>query len=106
MPTPSTHAARPRAREGGPRRRAKQRGALRIGRLGPLDALNYLALLAAEAPDRYERAARTWLARLLAESPALRLNEVDVALGCLRGIAALYEEQSREVLRELVKASA
>jgi hypothetical protein len=74
-----------------------------LGRLGLLDALDYLVLLAAEAPDRYERAARKWLARLLSESPAPTLNEVDVALGCLRGLAAGYEEQSREVLRALVK---
>ena len=69
----------------------------------PRRALDYLVLLANEAPDRYDRAARKWLTQLLAESPALTLNEVEVALGCLRGIAALYEEQSREVLRVLVK---
>jgi hypothetical protein len=74
-----------------------------LGRLGLLDALDYLALLAEETPERYDRAARKWLARLLAESPALTLDEVDVALGCLRGVASLYEEQSREVLRALVK---
>jgi hypothetical protein len=74
-----------------------------MGRLGLNDALDYLVLLAAEAPDRYDRAARRWLARLLEESPALTLDEVDVALGCLRGVAALYEEQSREVLRALGK---
>src|SRR5262249_36991727 len=74
-----------------------------LGRLGLLDALDYLTLLAAEAPDRYDRAARKWLARLLAESPALTLDEATAALGCLRGIEALYEEQSREVLRALVK---
>ena len=74
-----------------------------MGRLGLSDALDYLTLLATEAPDRYDRAARKWLGRLLAESPALTLNEVEVALGCLRGIAALYEEQSREVLRALMK---
>lgn len=67
------------------------------------DALDYLVLVATEAPDRYDRTARRWLARLLAESPQLSLDEVEVALGCLRGIAALYEEQSREVLRALVK---
>jgi hypothetical protein len=39
----------------------------------------------------------------LDESPALTLNEVDMALGCLRDISALYEEPSREVLRALVK---
>jgi hypothetical protein len=49
------------------------------------------------------RAARRWLARLLEESPALTLDEVDVGLGCLRGVAALYEDPSREVLRALVK---
>jgi hypothetical protein len=73
-----------------------------IGRLGLLDALDYLALLAAEAPDRYDRAARRWLARLLSES-TLTPDEVSVAFGCLRGLAAGYIEQSREVLRTLVK---
>jgi hypothetical protein len=66
------------------------------------DALDYLVLLAAEAPERYDRAARKWLARLLAESPALTLNEAMVALGCLRGLREGYEP-SREVLRALVK---
>ena len=74
-----------------------------MGRLGLVDALDYLALLSQEAPDRYDRAARKWLARLLAESEALTLDEVSVALGCLRGLAAGYGEQSREVLRALVK---
>ncbi len=74
-----------------------------LGRLGLNDALDYLTLLAAEDPERFERAARKWLARLLAESPALTLNEAMVALGSLRGIGSLYEEQSREVLRALVK---
>jgi hypothetical protein len=74
-----------------------------LGRLGLNDALDYLTLLGAEDPERFERAARKWLALLLAESPALTLDEVTVALGCLRGIGALYEEPSREVLRALVK---
>src|SRR6476661_6887553 len=47
-----------------------------MGRLGLNDALDYLVLLAAEAPDRYDRAARKWLARLLNESSALTLDEV------------------------------
>jgi hypothetical protein len=73
-----------------------------MGRLGLLDALDYLALLAAEAPDRYDRAAQRWLSRLLAESP-MTPDEAAVAFGCLRGLAAGYGEQSREVLRALVK---
>ena len=39
-----------------------------MGRLGLLDALDYLVLLAREAPDRYDRAAWRWLSRLLASS--------------------------------------
>jgi hypothetical protein len=73
-----------------------------LGLLGLLDALDYLTLLAAEAPDRYDRAAQRWLARLLAES-TLTPDEVAVASGCLRGLAAGYGEQSREVLRAVVK---
>ena len=72
------------------------------GGLGLNDALDYLALLAGEAPDRYDRAARKWLARLLAESPALTLDEAAVALGSCAG-SRPYGEQSREVLRALVK---
>jgi hypothetical protein len=74
-----------------------------MGRLGLNDALDYLVLLAAEKPERFDRAARKWLARLLSESPALTLDEAAVALGCLRGLAAGYGEQSREVLQALVK---
>ena len=39
-----------------------------LDRLGLNDALDYLVLLAADAPDQYDRAARKWLARLLSES--------------------------------------
>src|SRR5262245_39035987 len=73
-----------------------------LGRLGLIDALDYLTLLATEAPDRYDRAAQRWLSRLLDES-TLSPDEVAVASGCLRGLAAGYEEQSREVLWALAK---
>ena len=73
-----------------------------MGRLGLNDALDYLVLLAVESPERFDRAARRWLARLLAESDALTLDEVVIALGCLRGLAG-YGDQSREVLRAMVK---
>ncbi len=54
------------------------------------------------ARRRLSRAGRKWLARMLAESPALTLNEAMVALGCLRGLREGYEP-SREVLRALMK---
>jgi hypothetical protein len=74
-----------------------------MGRLGLNDTLDYLALVSQEAPDRFDRAARRWLARMLSESEALTLEEADMALSCLRGLRAGYVEQSREVLRALVK---
>ena len=72
-----------------------------LGRLGLNDALDYLTLFAAEDAERFERAARKWLARLLAESPALTLNEAMLAVGCLRGLREGYEP-SRDVLRALL----
>jgi len=45
----------------------------------------------------------TEVLRLLEESPALTPDEVTLAVGRLCGFAASYEEQSREVLREVVK---
>ena len=73
-----------------------------MGRLGLNDALDYLALVAAETPERYDRAAQRWFARLLSES-TLTPDEVVAAFGCLRGLAAGYAEESQEVLRAAVK---
>jgi hypothetical protein len=92
---PSVRSVPPCAR--GAKHVQAETSAREIGRLGLLDALDYLTLLAAEAPERYDRTAKRWLARLLAESTALTLDEVTVALGCLRGLAAGYGEHSREV---------
>jgi len=55
---------------------------------------------AAHCAERYDQAA--WLSRLLAESEALSPDEGRGG-GRLRGLAAGHEEQSREVLRALVK---
>ena len=74
-----------------------------LPRLGLLDALDYCTLLAAEAPERYERAARRWLMRLLAESDTLTLDEAHLALACLRSLPAGDVDQLRAVLRVLVK---
>jgi hypothetical protein len=74
-----------------------------LGRLGLVDALDYLTLLAAEEPDRFERPARRWLARLLSESDALTLDEVQLAVACLRCLTWGDVEQLRDTLRALVK---
>ena len=72
-------------------------------RVGLLDALDYCALLAAEAPDRYDPAARRWLGLLLAECGSLTLDDVQLALACLRSLPAGDVDPIRETLRALVK---
>jgi hypothetical protein len=74
-----------------------------LGRLGLLDALDYLALVATEEPARFERAARRWMTRLLDESHDLGLDDAQLALACLRSLPAGDLEQLRETLRALVK---
>jgi hypothetical protein len=72
-------------------------------RLGSLDALDYCALRAADVPDRYESAARCWLGLLLAECGSLTLDDVQLALSCLRSLPAGDVDPVRETLRALVK---
>jgi hypothetical protein len=57
-------------------------------RVGLLDALDYCVLLASEAPKLYDAAARKWLGLLLAECGSLTLDDVQLALACLRSLAA------------------
>ena len=72
-------------------------------RVGLLDALDYCVLLAAEAPDRYDAAAPRWLGLLLAECGSLTLDDVQLALACLRSLPAGDVDPVRETLRALVK---
>jgi hypothetical protein len=74
-----------------------------LGRLGLLDALDYLTLLAAEAPERFERAARRWFVRLVAQSEELSLDDAELAIACLRSLPTGDVEQLRATLRVLVK---
>jgi hypothetical protein len=74
-----------------------------MGRLGLNDALDYLTLLAAEKPERFDRAARRWLARLLTESDTLTLDDAPLALACLQSLPAGDADPLRETLRALVK---
>ena len=68
-------------------------------RVGLLDALDYCTLLAAEAPDRFDPAARRWLGLLLAECGSLTLDDVQLALACLRSLPAGDVDPVRETLR-------
>ena len=57
-------------------------------RVGLPDALDYCVLLATEAPDRDDSTARRWLGLLLAECGSLTIDDVQLALACLRSLPA------------------
>jgi hypothetical protein len=72
-------------------------------RVGLLDALDPCVLVAAETPERYDPAARRWLGLLLAERGSLTLDDVQLALACLRSRPAGDVDPIRETLRALVR---
>jgi hypothetical protein len=72
-------------------------------RVGLLDALDYVALLAAEHSERFEPAAVRWLSVLLSECGSLTLADVQLAAGCLQSLATGDEDEIRGALRALVK---
>src|SRR5215472_10653641 len=71
-------------------------------RVGLLDALDYVALLAVERSERFEPAAVRWLSVLLPECGSLPLGDVQLAAACLSNLEA-DDVHVRETLRALVK---
>jgi hypothetical protein len=51
-------------------------------------------------PERYERAAARWIARLVSERPRVRLSEVELAAAAFS--EAAYSDRGEAVLREKV----
>jgi hypothetical protein len=80
---------------------AAETAARELGRLSLLDALDFCALLAHEAPERYERAARRWFERLLRERDGLSLDQAQLAIACLLGLPSGDREWLANVLRGL-----
>jgi hypothetical protein len=75
-----------------------------------LDALDYLELLAAQRPDRFDRAAVRWHGRLETETVTLTLADSQLALaalGSLRagdsGAVALLQRVVRRVSPTLIR---
>jgi hypothetical protein len=66
-----------------------------------LDALDFCWLVAGEAPERYERAARRWFHRLVGEREGLTLGEYQLALTCLRELPTGDRDRLRDILRVL-----
>jgi hypothetical protein len=56
-----------------------------------------LCLLYRDDPERYERAAARWIARLIAERPKIHLSEIELAAAGFR--EALHSERGVEALR-------
>jgi NADPH-dependent ferric siderophore reductase len=65
-------------------------------------ALAYLDLLAEQKPEKLERAAVRWHARLETETPMLALAESQLALAALASLCA-GERDATEVLRRLLR---
>ena len=68
--------------------------------VGLRDALE-LCLLYRDDPERYERAAARWIARLIAERPKIRLSEIELAAAAFR--EALHYQRGEDALRGLLK---
>ena len=56
-----------------------------------------LALLYRDGPERYERAAARWIARLIAERPKIHFSEIELAAAGFR--EAVHSERGVEALR-------
>jgi hypothetical protein len=67
-----------------------------------LDALDYVALLGELRPERMERAAVRWHARLEAEAPLLTLADSQLALAALTSLRG-GDGDAAEILRRLVR---
>jgi hypothetical protein len=66
-----------------------------------LDAVDLCVLMAAEAPERYERAVRRLLVRLVTERERLTLGDAQLAIACLRSLRFGDSDRLGDVLRVL-----
>jgi len=73
-----------------------------LGRVSLSDALDYLGLLAALRPDRFDRAAVRWHSRLQAEASMLSLAESQFALAALISLRT-GDDYALSVLHRLLR---
>jgi hypothetical protein len=79
--------------------RIAEAAARELSQIGLRDALD-LVLLHRDDPERYERAAARWIARLVSERPRVRLYEVELAAGAFR--EAVHSQRGEAALRDQV----
>jgi hypothetical protein len=80
--------------------RIAETAAREVRRLSLADALDFCLLYRGE-PAKYERAAARWIARLIAERPAIRLSGVELAAAAFR--EAPHDPRGEAVLRGLLE---
>jgi hypothetical protein len=72
--------------------------------LGLADALELCLLYRGDA-ERYERAAARWIAKLMAEHPGTRLDELELIAAALRGLAGRGAGQAAAALEAKLRLS-
>jgi hypothetical protein len=72
-------------------------------RLSLRDALSLVALYAEKTPERFERAAVRWHARLEREARGLTLADAQLALAALQALRSPAKGEARTLLAELVE---
>jgi hypothetical protein len=73
-----------------------------MGNASLLVALDYLELLADVRPDKFDRAAIRWHARLELETPLLTIADSQLALAAL-GVLREGQQDAADVLRTLLR---
>jgi hypothetical protein len=81
---------------------AAEIAAKELGGLSLSDALDYLVLLAEARPERSQPAALRWHGRFEIESPALTLQESQLALAALASLCA-GDREAAPILRRLLR---
>src|SRR3954453_9922609 len=73
----------------------------RVGQLELAEALELLNLIALHDPALYDRAARRWLARLLAEREDLTVADLQLAAAAVAALATTSRAAAVDLLRSL-----
>jgi hypothetical protein len=73
-----------------------------MGAVSLLDALDYLAVLASQRPDRFDSAALRWHSRLEAEARVLTFTESQLALAAL-GSLRMGDAEAAPLLRRILR---
>lgn len=77
--------------------------ARQLGRLSLADALALCLLMAEQNPERFDRAAARWHARLVLETSGMGIAESQLALGAAASLLTSSRAEGAETLRGLAR---